>query len=90
MLDHKLGITNQVELAKAEERISKANAKGLYDAGDIKDLEVGTYKGFADIHKYLFDDFYDFAGKTRTENISKGNFRFVPVMYLLNVFRSYR
>ena len=82
MLDNKLGITNQAELAKAEERISKANAKRLYDSGDINNLEIGTYKGLTDIHKYLFDDIYDFAGKTRTVNISKGNFRFAPVMYL--------
>lgn len=82
MLDNKLGITNQVELAKAEERISKANAKRLYDSGDINDLEIGTYKGLADIHNYLFDDINDFAGKIRTVNISKENFRFAPVMYL--------
>ena len=82
MLNNKFGITNQVELAKAEERISKANAKRLYDSGDINDLEIGTYKGLADIHNYLFPDIYDFAGKTRTVNISNGNFRFAPVMYL--------
>ena len=82
MLDNKLGITNQVELAKAVERISKANAKRLYDSGDINDLEIGTYKGLTDIHKYLFDDINNFAGKTRTVNISKGNFRFAAVMYL--------
>ncbi len=82
MLDNKLGITNQVELAKVEERISKANAKRLYDSGDINDLEIGSYKGLADIHKYLFDGINDFAGKTRAVNISKRNFRFAPVMYL--------
>ncbi|WP_319471738.1 protein adenylyltransferase Fic [uncultured Trichococcus sp.] len=82
MLDNKLGITNQVELAKEEERISKANAKRLYDSGDINNLEIGTYKGLADIHNYLFDDVYDFAGKTRTVNISKGDFRFAPVRFL--------
>ena len=82
MLDNKLGITNQVELAKAVERISKANAKRLYDSGDINDLEIGTYKGLTDIHKYLFDDINNFSGKTRTVNISKGNFRFAAVMYL--------
>ena len=82
MLKNKLGITNQVELAKAEERISKANAKRLYGSGDINNLEIGTYKGLADIHNYLFADIYDFAGKTRTVNISNGNFRFAPVMYL--------
>lgn len=82
MVENKLGLNNQVELAKAEEKISKANAKKLYDSGDIDKLEAGTYKGLADIHEYLFGDIYDFAGKTRTVNISKGNFRFVPVMYL--------
>lgn len=82
MSGNKLGITNQVELAKAEERISKANAKRLYDSGDINDLEIGTYKGLAAIHQCLFDDIYDFAGKARTMNISKGNFRFATVMYL--------
>jgi len=82
MLNNKLGTTNLVELAKAEERISKANAKRLYDSGDINNLEIGTYKGLADIHNYLFDDIYDFAGKTRAVNISKGDFRFAPVMYL--------
>ena len=82
MLDNKLGITNQVELARAEERMSKANAKRLFDSGDINNLEVGSYKGLVIIHKYLFDDIYDCAGKTRTVNISKGNFRFAPVRYL--------
>lgn len=82
MLNNKLGITNQVELARVEEKISKSNAKKLYDTGDIDKLEVGTFKGLATIHKYLFEDIYDFAGKIRTVNISKGNFRFSPVMYL--------
>lgn len=82
MSGNKLGITDQVELAKAEERISKATAKRLYDSGDINDLEIGTYKGLAAIHQCLFDDTYDFAGKARTVNISKGNFRFALVMYL--------
>lgn len=82
MLENKLGITNQIELAKAEERISKTNAKKMYDSGDINKLDVGTYKGLADIHTYLFGDIYDFAGKTRNINIAKGNFRFAPVMYL--------
>lgn len=82
MLNNKLGITDQVELARAEEKISKAKAKKLYDSGDIHTLEVGTYKGLSDIHRYLFSDIYDFAGDLRTVNISKGNFRFAPVMYL--------
>lgn len=82
MLTNKLGITNQVELARVEEKISKSNAKKLYDTGDIDKLEVGTFKGLADIHRYLFSDIYDFAGEIRTVNIAKGNFRFAPVMYL--------
>ncbi|WP_430602307.1 cell filamentation protein [Enterococcus sp. DIV0724b] len=82
MLSNKLGITNQVELARVEEKISKSNAKKLYDTGDINKLEVGTYNGLADIHRYLFSDIYEFAGKIRTANIAKGNFRFAPVMYL--------
>lgn len=82
MLKNKLGITNQVELAKVEEKISKTKAKRLYTSGDIEEIEVGTYKGLSDIHRYLFDDIYDFAGQLRTVNIAKGNFRFAPVMYL--------
>ncbi|WP_206912746.1 cell filamentation protein [Enterococcus sp. DIV0840] len=82
MLTNKLGITNQVELARVEEKISKSNAKKLHDSGDIDKLEVGTFKGLADIHRYLFSDIYDFAGEIRTVNIAKGNFRFAPVMYL--------
>jgi cell filamentation protein len=82
ILDNKLGITNQVELAKAEERISKAKARQLFDSGDINNVEVGTFKGLAYIHAYLFEDIYAFAGITRNVNIAKGNFRFAPVMYL--------
>lgn len=82
MLENKLGITNQVELARVEEKISKSNAKKLYDSGDINKLEVGTFKGLAAIHRTLFSDIYDFAGEMRTVNIAKGNFRFAPVMYL--------
>lgn len=82
MLKNKLGITNQVELAKVEEKISKTKAKKLYTSGDMEEIEVGTYKGLSDIHRYLFDGIYDFAGQLRTVNIAKGNFRFAPVMYL--------
>ncbi|CZQ98132.1 Hypothetical protein Tcol_1598 [Trichococcus collinsii] len=82
MLDNKLGITNQVEFVKMEERISKTYAKRLYDSGGIKNLEFGTYKGLAAVHKYVFYDIYDFAGKTRILNISKENFRFAPSMHL--------
>ncbi|WYJ94452.1 cell filamentation protein [Enterococcus sp. 9D6_DIV0238] len=82
MLTNKLGVTNQVELARVEEKISKSNAKKLYDSGNIDKLEVGTFKGLADIHRYLFSDISDFAGEIRMVNIDKGNFRFAPVMYL--------
>ena len=81
-LKNKLNITNQVELAKAEEKISKQKAKRLFDSGDIETVEVGTYKGLAFIHAYLFDEIYDFAGKIRDVNIAKGSFRFAPLMYL--------
>ncbi|EOJ65490.1 protein adenylyltransferase Fic [Enterococcus faecalis] len=82
MLENKLGITNQLELSRAEERVSKEKAKRLYDSRDIDRVEVGTFKGLSYIHNYLFEDIYEFAGKVRSQNISKGNFRFAPVMYL--------
>jgi cell filamentation protein len=81
-LENKLNITNQVELAKAEEKISKQKAKQLFDSGDIDQVEVGTFKGLAFIHAYFFGDIYDFAGKIRKVNISKGNFRFASALYL--------
>jgi len=82
ILDNKLNISNQIELAKAEEKISKSKAKQLFDSGDIAHIEVGTFNGLASIHAYLFGDIYDFAGQVRSENIAKGNFRFAPLMYL--------
>ena len=82
ILENKLNITNQVALAKAEERISKQKAKQLFDSGDINKVEIGTFAGLSFIHAYLFDDIYDFAGQVRTVNIAKGNFRFAPLMYL--------
>ncbi len=84
ILENKLGITNQIELSKAEEKISKKKAKQLFDSGDIKNVKVGTFEGLAYIHNYLFEEIYDFAGKIRTVNISKGDFRFAPLMYLQN------
>ena len=81
-LKNKLGITNSVQLAEAEEKISKEKAALLFDTRLIDTFEVGTFKGLSDIHRYLFEDIYDFAGKIRTENIAKGAFRFVSVMYL--------
>ena len=82
ILDNKLNITNQVELAKAEEKISKQKAKQLFDSGYIAKVDVGTFVGLAFIHAYLFEDIYHFAGKIRDVNIAKGNFRFAPLMYL--------
>ena len=82
ILENKLGITNQIELSNAEEKISKQKAKQLFDSGDISKVEIGTFKGLAYIHNYLFHEIYDFAGKVREVNISKDDFRFAPVMYL--------
>jgi cell filamentation protein len=77
-----LNITNQVELAKAEERLSKLRAKQIFDKGDIEKADVGTFAGLAFIHRYLFSDVYAFAGNVRDVNIAKGNFRFTPLTYL--------
>ncbi len=82
ILKNKLGITNQVELQKEEERISKLAAKRMYDSGLIDKIEVGTFAGLCQIHKILFNEIYDFAGKMRDVNLAKGNFRFAPLMYL--------
>ena len=81
-MENRLGISDQVGLAKAEEKISKQKAGQLFDSGDISLAEVGTFKGLAFIHAYLFDEIYDFAGKLRNVNIAKGSFRFAPLMYL--------
>ena len=71
-----------------EEKISKKKALELFDKKIIDKFEVGTFKGLQEIHKYLFQDIYDFAGKIRNENISKGNFRFAPVMYLKEALKN--
>ena len=82
MLENKLGITDSAELARMEEKISKQKALEMFESGFFETLEPGTYKSLAMIHQCLFDEIYDFAGKLRKVNISKGNFRFAPVMYL--------
>ena len=82
MLDNKLGITSSAQLAKEEERISKKKAVELFEQGTLDDLEAGKTASLMVIHKVLFDEIYDFAGKLRTVNIAKGNFRFAPLMYL--------
>lgn len=81
-LQNKLGLTDELELAREEERLSKQKALALYDTGLLNTFPVGTFAGLAMIHKYLFEDIYEFAGQMRTVNIAKGNFRFAPVMYL--------
>ena len=81
-LGNKLGINDSAELARVEEKISKIKAIKLYERNIVDDFEVGKFSGLAKIHKFLFDELYDFAGKIRTVNIAKGNFRFAPVMYL--------
>ena len=81
-LENKLGIKSSAELAREEERISKKKAVELFENGMLENLEAGKFQTLCGIHKYLFDDIYDFAGKIRTVNISKGNFRFAPLMYL--------
>lgn len=82
MLENKLGITNEIELSKEEERITKLKALELFDTRKINEFDIGTFNGLADIHRYLFGDVYSFAGKMRNVNIAKGNFRFVPAIYL--------
>ena len=81
-LENKLGINDSAELARVEEKISKVKAIELYESDMIENFEVGKFSGLAKIHQFLFGEIYDFAGKVRTVNIAKGNFRFAPVMYL--------
>ena len=82
ILNNKLGIKDEIELAKTEEKITKIKAKELFETGKLDSFEVGTFRGLSQIHKYLFEEIYDFAGKIRTENISKNNFRFASAVYL--------
>lgn len=79
---NKLDVSSQVELHRVEEKLSKQKAKQLFESGDIDKVEVGTFAGLANIHAYLFDEVYPFAGQVRDVNLAKGNFRFAPVMYL--------
>ncbi len=82
LLKNKLGLNNEIELAREEERITKLKAIELFETGKLEEFEVGTFQGLSQIHRYLFEDIYEFAGKVRTENISKSNFRFASAMYL--------
>ena len=82
VLENKLGITSAPELNEAEEKISKKKALELFESRKLNELEAGKFSSLKAIHKALFDDIYYFAGELRTVNISKGNFRFAPIMYL--------
>ena len=81
-LENKLGITDSAELAREEERISKKKAVQMFESGALAALPVGTFAALKEIHRYLFEDIYGFAGEMRTVNLAKGNFRFAPLMYL--------
>ena len=81
-LDNKLALTSSSDLAREEERISKKKAMELFESGMLERLDAGKFSSLRAIHKYLFDEIYDFAGEIRTVNVAKGNFRFAPVMYL--------
>ncbi len=88
ILENKLNLTNEADLAREEEKISKVKAKELFEKGYLDNLDAGTFESLSKIHKYLFDDIYYFAGKIRTQNISKGNFRFVPILYIDNALEN--
>ena len=81
-LANKLGLENSADLAREEEKISKKKAVELFEKDLFQGMEIGTLSSLKAIHKYLFEDIYDFAGEIRTVNLSKGNFRFAPLMYL--------
>ena len=81
-LDNRLGLTSSADLAREEERISKKKAMDLFESGVLGSLPAGKFSTLQAIHNFLFEDIYDFAGKLRTVNMAKGNFRFAPVMYL--------
>ena len=81
-LENKLALTSSADLAREEERISKKKAVELFEKGILDNLPAGKFSTLQVIHKYLFEDIYDFAGELRTVNIAKGNFRFAPLMYL--------
>lgn len=88
VITNKLGITDSPTLAREEERISKKSATRLFEQNLLNNMSSGTWTTLQDIHKVLFQDIYDFAGELRTVNISKGNFRFVPVMYLSEAIKT--
>lgn len=87
MLENKLGIESPLELASIEEKITKKKALELFETGKLDSFEVGKFSGLAKVHEFLFEEIYDFAGKVRTENIAKNNFRFASAMYLEDALR---
>lgn len=88
ILENKLNLTNESDLAREEEKISKMKAKELFETGYLNNLKAGTFETLSKIHAYLFSDIYYFAGKIRTQNIAKGNFRFVPILYINNALEN--
>lgn len=88
MLENKLGITDSTELARQEEKLSKKKAIEMFESGFLDTLDAGTFESLSKIHKFLFEDIYDFAGEIRKVNISKGNFRFAPIMYLSDALKN--
>ena len=87
-LENNLGLTSSADLAREEERISKEKAAPLFDRKLFDTFDVGTFAGLAEIHQYLFEDIFDFAGEIRTVNLAKGNFHFAPLMYLQAVLHN--
>ncbi len=87
-LENKFGLTSSAELAREEERISKLKAIGLFETGFLDEREAGIFETLSEIHRILFEDIYEFAGKVRNVNLAKGNFRFAPVMYLSESLRN--
>lgn len=88
VITNRLGITDSPTLAREEERISKKAATTLFEKNLLNDMPSGTWTTLQKIHTILFQDIYDFAGALRSVNIAKGNFRFVPVMYLAEAVRT--
>lgn len=87
-LENKLGLQSEIELAKAEERLSKLKAKELFESGLLDELEAGSFESLQVIHRELFGEIYEFAGRLRNVNISKGNFRFAPITYLADAIKN--
>lgn len=88
ILENKLNIIDQAELAREEERISKKHAKEMFETGYLNELKTGTFESLKKIHKCLFEEIYEFAGNLRRVNIAKGNFRFIPIAYLEEAVKS--